>query len=66
MWQMEAEVGEDPIGWGRCGGLPGRGRLGMDCKGYIYSYIHALSTYLLSTCYVPGTWTRTVNKTLYP
>lgn len=37
MWQMEAEVGEDPIGWGRCGGLPGRGRLGMTVK---VTFIH--------------------------
>lgn len=66
MWQAEAEVGKDPIAWGRCGGLPGRGRLGMDYKDYICSFIHSLSTYLLSIFYVPGTWTRTVNKTLYP
>lgn len=57
-------MGEDPIAWGRCGGLPGRGGLATDYKDYIYSFTHTVNTHLLSTYYVPVTWTGTVNKTL--
>ena len=37
-WQVEAEVGEDPIAWGGLGGLPGRGGLGMDYKITVKDY----------------------------
>ena len=43
--EVEAEEGEKPMALERCGGLPGRGRLGMDCKGYISSFTHSIHTY---------------------
>lgn len=52
--------GRGSMASGRCGGLPGRGGLGMDLQ---ITFILSLNAYLLSTYYVLGTWSIVMNKT---
>lgn len=35
----------------------------MDCKDYIFSFIHSVNTCLLGTYSVPGAWKLAVHKT---
>lgn len=58
--EVEAVEGRGSMASGRCGGLPGRGGLGMDLQ---ITFILSLNAYLLSTYYVLGTWSIVMNKT---